>query len=45
MLTFTPGGRGRTADEYATLFARAGLKLTRVVPPQSPFSVIKAVHG
>jgi hypothetical protein len=45
MLAFTPGGRERTADEYATLFAKAGLKLTRVVPTQSPVSVIEAVLG
>jgi hypothetical protein len=43
MLAFTPGGRERTADEYATLFAKAGLQLTRVVPTQSPVSVIEAV--
>jgi hypothetical protein len=45
MLAFTPGGRERTADEYATLFAKAGLKLTRVMPTQSPVSVIEAVLG
>jgi O-methyltransferase domain len=43
MLTFTPGGRERTADEYAALFAKAGLKLTRVVPTASPVSVVEAV--
>jgi len=43
MLAFTPGGRERTADEYAALFGKAGLKLTRVVPTQSPVSVVEAV--
>jgi hypothetical protein len=43
MLAFTPGGRERTADEYAVLFGKAGLKLTRVVPTQSPVSVVEAV--
>lgn len=38
-----PGGRERTEAEYATLFARAGFRLTRVVPTQSPMSVIEAV--
>jgi hypothetical protein len=43
MLAFTPGGRERTADEYATLFAKAGLTVTRVVPTQSAVSVVEAV--
>jgi hypothetical protein len=43
MLAFTPGGRERTADEYGTLFAKAGLKLSRVVPTPSPVSVVEAV--
>jgi hypothetical protein len=43
MLTFTPGGRERTADEYAALFAKVGFKLTRVVPTQSPVSIAEAV--
>ena len=38
-----PGGRERTDAEYAALFERAGFKLTRVVPTESPFSVIEAV--
>lgn len=37
-----PGGRERTADEYATLFDRAGLAVTRLVPNASPLSVIEA---
>ena len=31
-----------TAAEYATLFAKAGFQLTRVVPTQSPVSVVEA---
>jgi len=38
-----PGGRERTADEFAALFARAGFELTRIVPTASPLSVIEAV--
>jgi len=38
-----PGGRERTADEFASLFARAGFEMTRVVPTASPLSVIEAV--
>jgi len=38
-----PGGRERTADEFAALFARAGFGLTRIVPTASPLAVIEAV--
>jgi hypothetical protein len=37
-----PGGRERTADEFASLFARAGFVLARIVPTESPLSVIEA---
>jgi hypothetical protein len=37
-----PGGRERTPDEYRALLAKAGLTLTRIVPTQSPVSVIEA---
>lgn len=37
-----PGGRERTAEEFRNLFARAGFELTRIVPTQSPLSVIEA---
>ena len=37
-----PGGRERTEEEFRALFAAAGLTLTRVVPTQSPLSVIEA---
>jgi len=39
----SPGGKERTAEEYRHLFARAGLKLVRIVPTNSPYSVIEAV--
>jgi hypothetical protein len=32
-----------TAAEYEDLFRRAGLRLTRIVPTKSPYSVIEAV--
>lgn len=41
MLVF-PGGRERSEHEYADLFSRAGLRLTRVIPTKSPYSVIEA---
>ena len=37
-----PGGRERTEEEFGALFRRAGFKLTRVVPTQSPLSVVEA---
>jgi O-methyltransferase/methyltransferase family protein len=37
------GGRERTEAEYAELFAKAGLRLSRVVRSQSPFGAIEAV--
>ena len=37
-----PGGKERTADEFGALFERAGFELTRIVPTQSPLSVIEA---
>jgi hypothetical protein len=37
-----PGGRERTADEFKSLFARAGFELARIVPTESPLSVIEA---
>ena len=40
MLLF-PGGRERTEAEFASLFRRAGLELSRIVPTQSPLSVIE----
>jgi hypothetical protein len=38
-----PGGRERSEQEYRDLFARAGFRLTRIVPTQSPQSVIEGV--
>jgi hypothetical protein len=37
-----PGGKERTAEEFASLFARAGFELTRIAPTQSALSVIEA---
>jgi hypothetical protein len=41
MLAVT-GGMERTAEEYAALLAKAGFRLTRVVPTESAASVIEA---
>ena len=37
-----PGGEERTAAEYGTLLAAAGLKMTRVVPTASDVSIVEA---
>ncbi len=36
-----PGGKERTEEEFRALFARAGFKLARIVPTQSPLSVVE----
>ena len=41
----SPGGKERTATEYKELFAKAGLKMTRIVPTKSPYSVIEAAKA
>jgi hypothetical protein len=40
-----PGGRERTEDEYAVLFAAAGLRLNRVVDTDSRMSILEAVKA
>ena len=39
----SPGGKERTAAEYKELFEQAGLRLTRIIPTKSAYSVIEAV--
>jgi hypothetical protein len=39
----SPGGIERTAAEYRDLLAAAGLRLTRIIPTRSPFSIVEAV--
>ena len=41
----SPGGKERTAAEYHELLERAGLRLTRIVPTRSSYSVIEAVNA
>lgn len=37
-----PGGQERTREEFSALFKRAGLRLTRVLPTESPLSILEA---
>ena len=39
------GGLERTEQEFASLFARAGLKLSRVVPTACPLSIVEGVRA
>jgi O-methyltransferase domain len=43
MLIMTSGGRERTEAEYRTLFDRAGLRLTRIVPSTGLISFVEAI--
>ena len=43
MMLVGPGGQERTTEEYRALLAKAGFRLTRVVPTASPVSVVEAV--
>ena len=40
-----PGGQERTREEFRALFARAGLRLARVVPTACPLSILEAVRA
>jgi hypothetical protein len=40
----SPGGVERTAEEYRTLMAKAGLRLTKVVPTKSAYSIVEAIR-
>ena len=45
MMLVGPGGQERTAAEYGELLAKAGLRMTRVVPTASEVSVVEAVQA
>lgn len=40
-----PGGQERTREQFRELFARAGLRLKRVVPTGCPLSILEAVRA
>ena len=43
MLLVTVGGKERTKDEFAELFASCGFRLNRIVPTERPICVIEAL--
>jgi hypothetical protein len=45
LMMVTYGGKERSEKQYRTLFAQAGLRLTRVVPTTSVISVIEGVQA
>ena len=45
MLAIATGGCERTEEEFEALLERAGLKMSRVVPTQSPVCIIEAVKA
>ncbi len=44
MLVMT-GGRERTEDEYRALLKASGFRLTRIIPTESPMSIIEGERG
>jgi O-methyltransferase domain len=38
-------GKERTRQEFAELFKKAGLKLTRVVPTKCPLTIVEGVRA
>jgi predicted O-methyltransferase YrrM len=45
MLVFTPSGREHTREEFETLFAQAGFRLTTITPTASGIAVIEAIKA
>jgi len=45
LMMVTYGGKERSEKQYRSLFASAGLKLTRIVPTKAGISVIEGVRG
>src|SRR5688572_25202311 len=45
MMLLVPGGEERTPSEYAALLEPNGFRMTRVVPTDSPVSVVEAVRA
>jgi len=43
MLVVTEGGKERTEEEFAALFAASGFRLNRIVPTSRPIAVIETV--
>jgi hypothetical protein len=44
VILLIPGGKERTADEYGSLFAKAGFEISRIMPTGSEISIIEGVR-
>lgn len=44
-MLLSPGGVERTETEFRDLFAASGLKLNRIIPTESPMSIVEAVKA
>ncbi len=42
LMMIMEGGKERTEEEYRTLLKAADLKLTRIIPTKSPYSLVEA---
>ncbi|KAJ3127868.1 hypothetical protein HK098_005644 [Nowakowskiella sp. JEL0407] len=45
MMVSMEGGRERTEEDFANLFARSGLKLNKIIPTGAPVFIIEAVKA
>jgi hypothetical protein len=45
MMAITSEGRERSAQQYAALFEKAGLKFSRVIPTSSMYSIVEGLPG
>ena len=44
-MLIAPGGVERTANEFETLLANSGFRMTRIIPTHSPVSIVEAVKN
>lgn len=44
-MLISPGGMERTAEEFESLLTKSGFKMTRIIPTQSPVSIVEAVKA
>ncbi len=45
MMLLMEGGKERTPAEYEALYASAGLRLARIIPTPSPYSIVEGVRA
>ena len=45
MMLLMEGGKERTPAEYEALYAAAGLRLTRIIPTPSPYSIVEGARA